>query len=377
MFNDLKRFFLKTVVIVCSLITINISYCLAGEVFRFDPMHSSVSWRINHFGFSDLTGKFTDVQGKVILDENNYVNSSVEVVIKIDSLSTGLKKFDDHLLSTDFFDVNKFATAKFVSRKVMVMKNNNARILGSLTIRGVKHDETLEVKLNKIGENPLTKVRTVGFSGSLKIKRSNYGITYGLPNIADEVKIEFSNELISDGIEGNLNSNKPEVKSQWKIIADKSKIEFVAKQNDSEVKGQFKSFSGSINFDPNDLKNANCEIKVDMTSLDMSYTEALEALKTASWLAIKSNASSIFRSEKFVVANGLKQYRVNGNLEMKGKTVPIVLDFTLKQFTKDYAHIIGKTVIKRSDFAIGDSDLKKSHGVANQVEVNFEVHAQK
>jgi polyisoprenoid-binding protein YceI len=380
MFNNLKKLFFKTIIFGYCLITIsiiNIANSSAGEVFRFDPMHSSVSWQINHFGFSYLSGKFSDVQGKVILDESNYLNSSVEVVIKIDSLSTGLKKFDEHLLSSDFFDVNKFSTAKFVSRKVIVTKNNNAKILGSLTIRGVKRDETIDVKLNKIGENPLTKTRTVGFTGSLKIKRSNYGINYGMPNVADEVKIEFNSELTSDGFEGDLKSSKPEIKSQWKIIADKSKIEFTAKQNDSEVKGQFKSFIGSINFDPNDLKHANCEIKVDMTSLDMSYSEALEALKTANWLAIKTFPFSIFRSEKFIASSGLKQYRVYGNLEMKGKTIPLNLDFTIKKLHIDYIHVVGKAIIKRSDFDIGDNDLKKSHGVANEVEINFEVHAQK
>ena len=372
---------LKKNIIFFLILSFAITSCSAvvigGEVFKFDPLHSSATWEVNHFGFSNLTGKFTDIEGTVVIDKENMVNSSVEATINIKSLNTGLKKFDEHLLSSDFFDAEKYPTAKFVSNKIKILKNNQAKIYGTLTIRGVKRNEVMDVKLNKTGENPLTKKPTIGFTANLKIKRSSFGINYGIPNVGDDVNIEIQSELFSDGIEGKQISEQKEIKSEWKIISAKSKIEFIAKQNDSEVKGQFKDFIGNINFDPKDLKNAKAEIKIDITSLDMPYSEALEALKTATWLATKTYPQSIFRVEKFTVLPGVKTYQAKGILSLKGKNLPVDLDFKFKTLTKDQAHMIGQTKIKRSDFDVGNKDPKKSNGVEDEVQINVEIYAEK
>jgi len=168
----------------------------AAELYQFDPFHTTVSWSANHFGFSNVTGKFVGAEGKISLDEKNPQSSSIAVIINIDSLDTGIAKLDTHLRSHDFFDLENFPTAKFVSNSIVVKSKNRALVKGDLTLRGVTKPVTLDVKLNKSGVGMMTQKKTMGFSATTKIKRSDFGMTYALPGVSDEVKLEIESEVM-------------------------------------------------------------------------------------------------------------------------------------------------------------------------------------
>ena len=80
----------------------NYNLAKASEYYQLDSLHSNATWHVDHFGFSTLTGKFTEIDGKIFIDENNINNCSLNVSINTNSLSTGVKKFDEHLLSSDY-----------------------------------------------------------------------------------------------------------------------------------------------------------------------------------------------------------------------------------------------------------------------------------
>lgn len=157
--------------------------------YQLESSHAFVSWTANHFGFSDQMGKFPDVTGEIIFDEKKMSESSVDATIKIDSLVTGSEKFDAHLKSADFFDVKKFPTARFVSKKVTATGKNKAKVEGDLTLHGVTKSVVLDVKINKKGTSIVTQKETVGFSATAQIKRSEFGIDYAAPGVSDEVKL--------------------------------------------------------------------------------------------------------------------------------------------------------------------------------------------
>ncbi len=345
----------------------------AADIYKFDPNHSTVSWSASHFGFSNPSGKFTDLEGSINLDEKNPQNSSVDVTIKIASLTTGIAKFDSHLKSSDFFNLEKYQTAKFVSTGVRVIGKDFAKVSGNLTICGITQSVVLDVKLNKIGIAMMSQKKTVGFSARTTIKRSRFGINFGLPGVSDEVKINIE-------AEGIIASDTPKVsRAEWKILPAKSKIEFVAKQNKSSISGSFRSFDGKINFDPTYLQNSDVEIAIDTSSIDISFADAAEMVKNATWLDIKNFPKATFKSNKFVIfGNAInKQYHSDGSLTLKGKTVPVILEFTLKEFGDKSAHVIGSAVLKRSNFGIGDSDPKKSNGIDDEVKVMIDIFAEK
>lgn len=164
-----------------------------AQTYKMDPTHTAITFHINHFGFSTPSGKFMNVDGTVTLDEENPANSKVEVTIPVDMIDTGVPALDDHLKTADFFDVEQFPTAKFVSTKVDVTGEKTAKVAGNLTIHGVTKPATLDVTLNQIAEN-MFKKQTAGFTASTTIKRSDFGMTTYLPGLADEVKIDIESE---------------------------------------------------------------------------------------------------------------------------------------------------------------------------------------
>jgi polyisoprenoid-binding protein YceI len=166
----------------------------AAETYDFDPSHTMVNWQANHFGFSNPTGKFPFVTGHFTLDEKNPAASKVEATIDLAKISSGDEKFDTHLKSADFFNIEKYKTAKFVSNKVEVIGKNTAKVYGALTLLDKTNPVVLDVTLNKIGENPMSKKKTSGFTALTTIKRSDYGITYAIPGVSDEVKLHIEAE---------------------------------------------------------------------------------------------------------------------------------------------------------------------------------------
>jgi len=346
----------------------------AQDLYKIDNAHTNLVWYANHFGFSKPSGKFTDIEGKILLDERNPQNSSVEIIVKTNSISTGFSKFDNHLKSADFFDVEKFPIATFKSQSIRSANSSGAKVSGILTIKEIKKLVNFDVKINKIGKNPITQNKTLGMTISGTIKRSDFGITYGTPGIGDEVKIEIECEAIYQGLSDSGSNNNI---SGWQIIENKSKLEFIAKQNGTAIKGSFKKFNGKINFDPNSLSKNNVEIEIDTTSVDLSFQEALQTLKNQSWLATESFPKAVFKADNFIAMPGKNNFTAKGTLKIKDKTIPTTLNFNLKAINDRYAHAIGTTSVKRTDFEIGDKNISKANGVEDQVIINFEIQANK
>jgi polyisoprenoid-binding protein YceI len=378
----MNKFFKKTTIfaLIAKALLLISTEVFAKETYDVDVNHAQVIWHANHFGFSKPAGKFSDIKGKIIFDEKKPENSSVEVEIKIASLTTGLKKFDEHLLGEDFFNEAKYPNAKFISNKIQITKRNQAKIYGELTLCGVKKDIVLDANLNKIGINQFSQKKTIGISAKAKINRSDFGIDFGLPGIGNQVVLDIEIEAnLNDKENKNVELDSPKtpdkLTAKWGIVENKSKIDFLVKQDKSEIRGNLKKFSGIINFEANDLKNSQVEIKIDMTSIDIAFAQALELVKTAPWLAVKIYPEAIFKANKFTNLAGKKQFMAHGNLTIKGKTVPVDFEFTFKELTKSNANLIGKAIIKRSDFDIGNKDPKKANDVANEVEINVELEA--
>ncbi len=165
----------------------------AADQYTLDPMHTSVTWTINHFGFSNPWGKFSMITGTLSLDQQNPANSQLSVTIPIANLVTGIPKLDEHLATAQFFDTATYPTATFVSTKVTPTGKQTATVDGTLTLHGISKPETLQVTLNKMGENMMKK-QTAGFSATTTLKRSDFGMTTYLPGLGDEVKLYIESE---------------------------------------------------------------------------------------------------------------------------------------------------------------------------------------
>lgn len=163
--------------------------------YRLDPDHSKITWSITHFGFSTYIGQFATVNATMKLDPKNLGATVLDATIDTNSLGTLNAALDKHLKSPDFLDTAKFPTATFHATKVTQTGDKTADIAGDLTLHGVTKPVVLQAVFNQAGPNPMVKTYQLGFAGSARIKRSEFGITSYVPNISDEVTLTLSAEF--------------------------------------------------------------------------------------------------------------------------------------------------------------------------------------
>jgi polyisoprenoid-binding protein YceI len=164
---------------------------VTAGTYAVEPTHTLIGWTINHFGFTDYFGVFGSPTGTLKLDPAKPNGSTVSIDIPVGELFTANAKLTEHLKSADFFDVNRFATAKFVSTSVTV-DGTTAKIAGTLTLKGITKPVTLDAKFTGAGYNPFSKRETVGFSATTAIKRSDWSMGTGIPLVGDDVALRIS-----------------------------------------------------------------------------------------------------------------------------------------------------------------------------------------
>jgi polyisoprenoid-binding protein YceI len=175
---------------------VDVARVTAGN-YKTDPGHTLIGWRVNHFGFNDYFGIFGDVTGTMTLDPKNPNAASVDITIPISKVTTASAGLTGHLLRAgkdggkpDFFGPAP-ADAKFVSTKVEA-KGMTAKITGNLTLNGVTKPVILDAKFSGAGANPYSKKETVGFHATTSIKRSEFGVMYGIPVVSDAVALDIT-----------------------------------------------------------------------------------------------------------------------------------------------------------------------------------------
>ncbi|AEL08806.1 YceI family protein [Xanthomonas campestris] len=169
---------------------------VASGTYTLDPTHTDVLAQWSHFGFSNPTAHFGNVDGTLVYDAADVTKSTVQVTLPLSGLNSFTAKFDEHLKSGDFFDAVKFPSATFKSTKVESAGTNKLTVTGDLTIKDQTKPVVLDVTLNGAGEHPMKKVPAAGFDATTTIKRSDFGVGQYAPNVSDEVKIRITTEAL-------------------------------------------------------------------------------------------------------------------------------------------------------------------------------------
>lgn len=157
-------------------------------------MHASINFKIQHLGYSWLTGRFDKFSGQYHYDDQTLANSHIEVDINTKSVNTNHALRDKHLRAKHLLNTEAHPTAKFVSTQISGT-NENLVVAGNFTLNGVTHP--IEIKAHKIGEgnDPWGGHRS-GFSGTTQIKLADYNITKNLGPASTEVFLELNIEGI-------------------------------------------------------------------------------------------------------------------------------------------------------------------------------------
>ncbi|MFC5730348.1 MULTISPECIES: YceI family protein [Nocardioides] len=167
---------------------------VAGD-YTLDTAHSRLGFVARHAVVTKVRGQFADWTGTAHIDTANPAASSVNLVIKPASVSTGNADRDGHLASPDFFDVESFPEWTFASTEVS--RDGTAwTITGDLTIKGVTVPVTIDFEENGSAKDPFGNVR-VGFEGSVTVNRKDWGLTWnaaletGGVLVSEKIKLEF------------------------------------------------------------------------------------------------------------------------------------------------------------------------------------------
>ena len=202
---------------MCSLLTV---WCNAANApilpfmsqttWNIDTTHSSVGFWVRHLVISKVHGRFTKWNGTIVLDEADIAKSSVEVTIDAASIETHEEKRDAHLRSPDFFDVEKFPTLVFKSKKVQKAGDALA-VRGDLTIHGVTKEVVLEAEMLGRAKDPWGGSR-IGFSAKTSIDRKDFGLHWNQA-------LEAGGVLVGDKIEITLEVEAVEAKEAVKKTA--------------------------------------------------------------------------------------------------------------------------------------------------------------
>ena len=165
------------------------------ETYEVDPVHSTAFFKVGHYGFGFVRGGFTDISGNIVIDKAHSTNSTVDIVIKTESINTENNQRDEHLKSKDFFDVAEFPIMHFKSREIKKQSKDLYEVTGAFTLHGVTKTITVQVEFIGEGKDHYGAYRT-GFETKFTIKRSEYGMTKHIPAAGDTVEIT----LVVEGI---------------------------------------------------------------------------------------------------------------------------------------------------------------------------------
>ena len=165
----------------------------AADTYQIDGAHTAAVFTVSHLGFSNTWGRFNDVSGTVTWDDADPAKSAVKVVIKAASVDTGNAKRDEHLRSGDFFSVKEFPELSFVSTSIAKSGDNQYQVTGDFTLHGVTKRITVPVVKMGQGKDPWGKER-IGFDAEFALKRSEYGMSFMLPGVGDDVTVILATE---------------------------------------------------------------------------------------------------------------------------------------------------------------------------------------
>jgi polyisoprenoid-binding protein YceI len=167
----------------------------AGD-YKLDTKHASIIFKINHLGYSTYVGRFDRFDASLSGDPAHPEAATVTAVVDMSSLDIANPEFAEELMGPDWFDAGAYPQATFKTYGLKVVGENEADISGDLTLKGKTQAVIIKARLNGSAYDRLRGADVVGFSATLPIKRSDFGIDRFTGLITDDVVIEIEAEFI-------------------------------------------------------------------------------------------------------------------------------------------------------------------------------------
>ena len=168
------------------------------DAWQIDPKHTAAQFSVRHLGISTVRGEFSKVSGTVNYDAANPAKTSIDATIDAASVSTRVEMRDNDLRSPHFFDVAKYPTITFQSKKVEAAGAGKLKVTGDLTMHGVTKEVVLDVDGPAVAPPDPKGGQRMGASATTKINRQDYGINGAAGVAGDEITITLDIEMIKN-----------------------------------------------------------------------------------------------------------------------------------------------------------------------------------
>jgi len=178
---------MKKVLLIATLASLPLTTALAAD-YDIDPSHTYANFAVSHLGFSTMRGRINSSSGSLQYDAAAK-QASVRIELDAASIDTGHEKRDAHLKSPDFLNVVENPTISFESTAVTWNGDKPATATGNLTMLGVSKPVTLTFTSVNCGPHPFSKKEMCGFDATASIKRTDFGVNYGVPAIGEVLEL--------------------------------------------------------------------------------------------------------------------------------------------------------------------------------------------
>ncbi|HZI84777.1 MAG TPA: YceI family protein [Casimicrobiaceae bacterium] len=160
-----------------------------SEVFRIDPGETRTEFTVDHFWVATLRGHFSRARGTIVLDPEARAGS-IDFTIDADSVDTGWAVRDDFLRGALMFDASRFPEVHFRSTSLAFDQRGLAGATGELTIHDVTRPVAVRVeRMDCLREG--SRDDRCGVAVVSSVKRSDFGMTFGLPFVGDDIDLSF------------------------------------------------------------------------------------------------------------------------------------------------------------------------------------------
>jgi len=178
---------------------------MANQKWALDPTHSELQFKIKHLMISTVSGQFNQFNAAVETKDDDFTKAKVHFEANVDSISTNNEQRDAHLKNGDFFDAEKFPVVTFDSERMEKIAEDEYKLYGTLTMRGVSKKIILNAEFGGITKDQWGNTRT-GFAVAGKINRQDFGISFGTVSetggllLGDEVKINANVQFVKEAV---------------------------------------------------------------------------------------------------------------------------------------------------------------------------------
>lgn len=167
--------------------------------YRLDPVHTQIVFNVEHNGFSRSFGRLKIAEGTLRFDPDDWSKSSVQATVDLDSLDMGDADWNKAVKGSSLLDTAHGATARYVSESVEKRSDTEGTVHGKFTLRGVTVPLDLPFRVNRVGRTIYGLHTVAGFSSSLTLDRTAFGMKSNLNSVGTTVTVWLEVEAIRGG----------------------------------------------------------------------------------------------------------------------------------------------------------------------------------